>query len=102
MSDTSIRYKILKKMYIDQIDSLIESKIMYSQLQQDYKENSIIESMNDMKEIYNEKVSHVSELNRVIDLVKDTLNKLINEQDFLTKRQIIEQLSSLRDFASLE
>jgi hypothetical protein len=59
----------------------------HEKLKHDYSENVIIQSMNSMKEIYNERVYEYDLLNEKYNEMCDQLDKLKKSEEYLLKRK---------------
>ncbi len=109
-------YKILRDLYIEQLDKFVNIQKSYNLLKESYKENTIINSMNDMRDLYNQqmaknelqKITYIKIISGLLEYKKNTndlitcISSIVKEslikKDIYTKHDFINALTKIDDF----
>lgn len=70
----------MESLYKTKYEELLKE---YSKLKHEFSENVIIQSMNSMKDVYNEKINELDKINVRYELLNQTYNDLNNTYDEL-------------------
>lgn len=113
------KYDILKDLYMSNLELLINTIHKYNLLKEECKENVIMNSMNDMKDMYNEKIEEHKKkiilftkiIKEFIDSKQNTveiieyLNSLttesINNKDISTKEDFLNTIVKINEFLTV-
>lgn len=91
------KYTVLRELYITNLDLLVDTIHNYRALQEECKENAVLSSMNDMRDMYNEKSDELVVCRRVIkNLIeyKKNTNDVLEYLHALTSNQILKREQS--------